>query len=71
MHVNNVYTAVLRLRYVTNVHNMRHPFHSDCIFSPSHFGFLEWTTHSVCAPSLTLLHSHSAHFVRLPIRVVG
>jgi hypothetical protein len=26
VHVNSVYTVVLRPRYVTNVHNMRHPF---------------------------------------------
>jgi hypothetical protein len=26
MHVDRVYTVMLGLRYVKNVHNMRHPF---------------------------------------------
>jgi hypothetical protein len=56
MHVNNVYTAVLRLRCVTNVHNMRHPFHLDSIFFFQSFRFPRMdNTHSVCVP----LHSLS------------
>ena len=73
MHVNNVYTAVLRLRYVTNVHNMRHPFHSDCIFSQS-FRFPRMdNTQCVCpfthSPSFPLCSfcpsSHSCCWIKL------
>jgi len=56
VHVNNIYTAVLKLRYVTNVHNVRHPFHLDCIFFfPPVISVSSNGQHTVCVP----LHSLS------------
>jgi hypothetical protein len=65
MHVYNVYGVMLSFLYVKNVHNMRQPFHSGCIFLT-----LQWTER-------LWVYCFSSHPILLcvvrrhPIRVAG